>query len=42
MGRAQPGTTIPISHIEGPARQSISTPFGYLPTYGIVLIKYQK
>ncbi|KAL3121785.1 hypothetical protein niasHT_002013 [Heterodera trifolii] len=33
MGKAVPGAVPPIAHMEGPARQSISTPFGYLPTY---------
>lgn len=38
MGRAVPGTQgLPVAHIEGPARQSISTPFGYLLTYGIII-----
>src|SRR5688500_18058048 len=35
MGRAVPGGLPPPGmHPEGPARQSVSTPFGYLPTYG--------
>uniref|UniRef100_A0A914GX55 G-patch domain-containing protein n=1 Tax=Globodera rostochiensis TaxID=31243 RepID=A0A914GX55_GLORO len=33
MGKAVPGGVQPIVHMESPARQSISTPFGYLPTY---------
>jgi hypothetical protein len=38
MGRAVPGAVTPMAQMEGPARQSIQTPFGYLPVYGIAFL----
>jgi len=35
MGRSTPNATPAVSTYEVPPRQCVSTPFGYLPVYGI-------